>query len=79
MPTHAFGLDSLLDDLRSRYGEGDAVVVQLKAELDKRLQEEQSRAVVERRAKNSPARSHSRAGWQGKFKSSHDAPPSFLH
>ena len=79
MATRAFGLDNLLDDLRSRYGEADAVVVQLKAELDKRRQDEQLHPLVERRAKNSPAKAHSRAGWQGKFKSSHDAPASFLH
>jgi hypothetical protein len=79
MAIRAFGLDNLLDDLRSRYGEADAVVVQLKAELDKRRQEELLHPLVERRAKNSPAKSHSRAGWQDKFKSSHDAPASFLH
>jgi hypothetical protein len=79
MSRHAFGLDSLLDDLRSRYGESDAVVLQIRAELDMRRQEAIMHPLVERRAKDSPAKSHSRAGWQEKFKSSHDAPPSFLH
>jgi hypothetical protein len=79
MPMHAFGLDGLLDDLRSRYGEADAVVVQIRAALDLQRQDAQLHPLVERRATNSPAKSHSRAGWHEKFKSSHTALSNFVH
>jgi hypothetical protein len=78
MSRHTFGLNSRYEDLLSRYGADDAVVVQLKTELDKQ-QEEQVPAFVERRAKASSAKAHSRANWHPPFKASQDTSKNVFH
>jgi hypothetical protein len=78
MSTHAFGLNSIYDDLRCRYGENDETVVQLKAELDKQLAEPAA-PLVERRSKKSSGKLQSRANWQSKPVSIKDSPRGFWH